>query len=126
MAKKKKGGVDISIDRRIETQTHAAIPLKLAMVLFRTAKDMALNGDMEIAQWFVDELIILGINTRRREYNELRLKGIGKEFYGLPCAECGNPADTIDHIKPISRGGTNELDNLQPMCWKCNRKKSDR
>jgi hypothetical protein len=40
------------------------------------------------------------------------------------CASC--PATEhleIDHIVPISKGGTGEVDNLQVLCRKCNRKK---
>ena len=32
---------------------------------------------------------------------------------------------TIDHIMPKSRGGSNDLDNLQPMCSPCNSRKAD-
>lgn len=32
---------------------------------------------------------------------------------------------TIDHIVPSSKGGTNHLDNLQPMCCLCNWNKGD-
>lgn len=33
---------------------------------------------------------------------------------------------TVDHIKPKSKGGATMLDNLQPMCAKCNTKKADK
>ena len=31
----------------------------------------------------------------------------------------------IDHIKPVSKGGGDELFNLQPLQWENNRKKGD-
>ncbi len=39
------------------------------------------------------------------------------------CTYCGDPADTIDHDVPVSRGGTDDLDNLVPSCWPCNSRK---
>lgn len=40
------------------------------------------------------------------------------------CDLCGVPASEraleIDHIKPRKHGGTDELENLQALCWKCN------
>ena len=32
----------------------------------------------------------------------------------------------IDHIIPVSKGGLTEESNLQTLCWKCNRSKSDK
>lgn len=31
----------------------------------------------------------------------------------------------IDHIKPVKRGGTDEISNLQPLYWENNRRKGD-
>ena len=31
----------------------------------------------------------------------------------------------VDHIVPVEKGGTDELDNLQPLQWENNRRKGD-
>jgi 5-methylcytosine-specific restriction enzyme A len=46
------------------------------------------------------------------------------------CVHCGRkpPQVTleVDHIQPISKGGSNDISNLQTLCFDCNRGKSDR
>lgn len=46
------------------------------------------------------------------------------------CVECGASKENIglhiDHILPISQGGSDELDNLQTLCETCNIAKSNR
>lgn len=50
---------------------------------------------------------------------------------GYRCRHCGrNPREDgiklhVDHIEPWSKGGTNDLENLQALCEECNLGKSD-
>jgi 5-methylcytosine-specific restriction endonuclease McrA len=45
---------------------------------------------------------------------------------GLPCWYCGRRADTVDHVQPVSRGGTNAAANLRPACRSCNSRRGNR
>ncbi|NBP60230.1 MAG: HNH endonuclease [Candidatus Fonsibacter lacus] len=46
---------------------------------------------------------------------------------GQSCVVCKTTKDiTIDHIVPISKGGTNNQENLQILCRSCNSKKRDK
>lgn len=43
------------------------------------------------------------------------------------CEWCTRAAElTLDHIVPVSRGGTNDRSNLAAACWDCNQSKGDR
>lgn len=49
-------------------------------------------------------------------------------FFEFMCVRClgGQDCDIIhkDHIMPIYQGGSHGLDNIQPLCLKCNTSKS--
>lgn len=53
-----------------------------------------------------------------------------KEKYLNKCLCCGVSEPKVklteDHIIPISKGGGNSIDNIQPLCIKCNQSKNDR
>ena len=40
------------------------------------------------------------------------------------CVYCGAPATEIDHVIPVSRGGTHALSNLVASCTPCNQGKN--
>jgi len=44
-------------------------------------------------------------------------------YYNERCYLCGAPYEVIDHVIPLSRGGTNWPSNLRPACNYCNNKK---
>lgn len=63
--------------------------------------------------------------VKRRKANgytsdpSVRLKVIDK--HGDKCLKCGATEEIqLDHVKPVSKGGKNEIDNLQPLCKSCN------
>ena len=46
------------------------------------------------------------------------------EFYGNRCLCCGESKPlTVDHVIPLSKGGVNSIDNIQPLCYSCNSRK---
>lgn len=76
---------------------------------------------------------IKAYNQNRRAY-ELNAEGsfTPKEWeakkleHGNVCANCGTSGKlTVDHIIPLSRGGSNWIDNIQPLCLSCNCMKHD-
>ena len=71
-------------------------------------------------------------NARRKE--RLRLAGgfhteheweLLKIQYNNTCPACMDKSKklTKDHIIPISKGGSNNIENIQPLCKRCNSKK---
>lgn len=60
-------------------------------------------------------------NHTLKEWQELKQK------YNNKCAICGLEKPlTKDHIIPLSKGGTNYISNIQPLCRNCNSKKHNK
>ena len=47
------------------------------------------------------------------------------ESYGNKCLACGDTEAELeaDHVVPLTRGGSDDLGNIQPLCGSCNKKK---
>ena len=70
-------------------------------------------------------------NVRKTITLSIRWKILKKDNY--TCVKCGqSPARNndieleIDHILPVAKGGTNDIENLQTLCSNCNQGKKDK
>lgn len=62
------------------------------------------------------------IEARKKGTHTLKeWRALRNEFNGI-CVRCWKESDDItkDHIIPISMGGSDAIDNLQPICRSCN------
>jgi uncharacterized protein YdaU (DUF1376 family) len=73
-----------------------------------------------------------GRNLRSKRLAEAREKGTHtahewegmKAFHGMCCVRCGASGEMVkDHIQPIYQGGSDAIDNIQPLCRRCNASK---
>lgn len=84
----------------------------------------------------LDSILMRGVKYKQVGVSKKRESiGLSKRYDvmkrdGFQCVLCGtsgrNARLEIDHIIPISSGGSNKADNLQTLCFKCNRGKRDK
>lgn len=67
---------------------------------------------------------------RARKQSVATFRVSGKEINYLknqPCFYCGSKEKiSIDHVVPLSRGGSNSIGNYAPACFRCNSSKKDK
>lgn len=56
-------------------------------------------------------------NGSTRSWRQLRAEILFRDCYR--CAECGAAAEEVDHIVPLSAGGTDSAENLRSLCRAC-------
>lgn len=83
--------------------------------------------DFDLKSYTDDHTFGTQIEERRLFTYEER-KAILKSSYGI-CAHCGKKLTTktmtVEHVIPISRGGTSDMVNLTALCPECNQKKGN-
>jgi 5-methylcytosine-specific restriction endonuclease McrA len=108
------------------------VPLRRAVVLVLAEKAVVVEAGQtlmhsERAAIAVPSVVRLSRYVRvpyRREVPLTRRAVLERDAHN--CVYCGARADTIDHVKPRSRGGPHSWTNVVAACGRCNHKKGDR
>lgn len=87
----------------------------------------------ELIKVLESKLTATAFAKEQRTLMTKKLRELIKSRDNFTCCNCGNSVYIepnllleIDHIIPVARGGRTVEDNLQTLCWKCNRAKSDK
>jgi len=78
--------------------------------------------------WGLPQRSKVEINNRAKRYR-LKTSQIIAAMHASDgkCVACGSVNDLqVDHILPVSRGGRNDVENLQMLCQPCNSSKRDK
>lgn len=85
---------------------------------------------IELINQLENKLSLKAQTKEQRALMTTKLRTYIKERDNYTCRQCGNSTYKepnllleVDHIIPIIKGGLTKEDNLQTLCWKCNRSK---
>ncbi len=88
---------------------------------------------VELIKVLESKLTASAFAKEQRNLMTKKLREFIKNRDNFTCCNCGNSTHVepnllleIDHIIPVAKGGCTVEDNLQTLCWKCNRAKSDK
>ena len=88
---------------------------------------------VELIRVLESKLTASAFAKEQRNLMTKKLRDYIKNRDDFTCCTCGNSTHVepnllleIDHIIPVAKGGCTVEDNLQTLCWKCNRSKSDK
>ena len=109
---------EVIIARRAEMPPNPIYPYPVPTVrdiLFRARFRMKFIDDEEYQKW--------ARHYERKPLTPSQRQAI-RTRDGNRCVSCSSKDSLeVDHIVPVCLGGTNDSDNLQTLCKKCNRRK---
>jgi 5-methylcytosine-specific restriction endonuclease McrA len=108
------------------------VPLKRAVVLVLAEKAVIVEagtGEMRSERTSIPIPTVVRLSRYvrvpyRREVPLTRRAVLDRDAH--LCVYCGVKADTIDHVRPRSRGGLHVWTNVVAACARCNHRKGDR
>jgi 5-methylcytosine-specific restriction endonuclease McrA len=108
------------------------VPLRRAVVLVLAEKAVVVEASARVMHSErlavpIPSVVRLSHFVRvpyRREVPLTRRAVLERDRHG--CVYCGGRADTIDHVRPRSRGGPHSWTNVVAACARCNHRKGDR
>lgn len=88
---------------------------------------------IELIKALENKLTISAFIKEQRTLMTKKIREFIKTRDNFTCCNCNNSIEIepnllleIDHIIPVSKGGETIEENLQTLCWKCNRAKSNK
>ena len=88
---------------------------------------------VELIKALEEKLTITAFTREQRALMTNKLRESIKKRDNFTCCICSNSTHIepnllleLDHIIPVSKGGYTTEENLQTLCWKCNRAKSNK
>ena len=115
-----KGKSSYGYDVRIKVVPETAYELELFCWIFRERTGLKLDYNGEGVASLMNRALERLAISRRKDWSEYERKEL-LERQQHHCPGCGDKLSKyeIDHKKPLCRGGTNDLDNLQALCPFC-------
>jgi 5-methylcytosine-specific restriction endonuclease McrA len=118
---------EVSSRKRAWRRAHPEYTRAWAKAYYIAHKEEARTKNTAWAKANSDKIYIKRARRRARklaapgyDYTTAKLIKARWGYYGGLCWICGAPAEAVDHVKPLAKGGAHLPCNLRPACSKCN------
>lgn len=125
------GAIEVLIQAMLDQGDDAETVSKAALALARDILEQEQLASERFKKRLVwDRKDARDSNRARRAISDTKWRALRLQVFDRDdwiCTYCGSADDlTCDHIRPLARGGNNDLDNLTTACRSCNSSKGDK